>query len=235
MSVASSKIYILGYSARNHKFKRLEPHFQISATRSGWKVTETAIALPHSRQCTQEPMPSLPNYGSRGKFGARAELRNMLQEKLIGRGGSSCRFDCVQNIFSVGNATQVSSSTHQSNVCVDLDLETKYPLTVQCAAIALRLAVPCDWMRTSNRDSGQGVHNRRFRAKCAQPQTPGEVCMALNEIDRFGIRSIELVVEHQSVSRDQHTSPHLGLPFLESACYTVPGMVPPLRVQASAW
>ena len=40
--------YILGYSTRNHKFKRLEPHFQISATRSGWEEgTETAVALPH--------------------------------------------------------------------------------------------------------------------------------------------------------------------------------------------
>ena len=35
----------------------------------------------------------MPNYGSKEKFGARAELRNILQENLIGRGGSSCRFD----------------------------------------------------------------------------------------------------------------------------------------------
>ena len=83
----------LGYSTRNGKFKRLEPHFQPSATRSGWKVTETAVALPHSRECTKEPIYALPNYGSKGKFGARAELRNVLQEKWRGRGRSSCRFD----------------------------------------------------------------------------------------------------------------------------------------------
>ena len=39
---------ILGYITRNGKFKRLEPHFQNSATRSGCKeVTETAVAMPH--------------------------------------------------------------------------------------------------------------------------------------------------------------------------------------------
>ena len=55
---------ILGYSKRNGKFKLLEPHFQISATRAGWKeVTETAVALPHSRECTKELISALPNYG----------------------------------------------------------------------------------------------------------------------------------------------------------------------------
>ena len=38
----------------------------------------------------------MPNYGSKEKFGARADLRNVLQEKLRGRGGSSCRFDRLQ-------------------------------------------------------------------------------------------------------------------------------------------
>ena len=85
---------ILGYSTRNGKFKRLEPHFQLSATRSASKEgTETAVAMPHSRECTKEPIPALPNYGRKEKFGASAELRNVLQEKLRGGGGSSCRFD----------------------------------------------------------------------------------------------------------------------------------------------
>ena len=71
--VVSSK-NVLGYSTRNGKFKRLEPHFQISATRSGWKeVTETAVDLPHSRECTKEPISALPNYGLKEMFGARAE------------------------------------------------------------------------------------------------------------------------------------------------------------------
>ena len=53
--------WVLCYGTRNGKFKRLEPHFQISATRSGWKeVTETAVALPHSRECTKEPISALP-------------------------------------------------------------------------------------------------------------------------------------------------------------------------------
>ena len=43
---------ILGCSARNGKFKPLEPHFQLSATRSASKEgTETAVALPNSREC----------------------------------------------------------------------------------------------------------------------------------------------------------------------------------------
>ena len=49
----------------------------------------------HSRECTKEPISALPNYGSKEKFGAKAELRNILQEKkkMRGRGGSSYRFD----------------------------------------------------------------------------------------------------------------------------------------------
>ena len=62
---------ILGHSTRNGKFKRLEPHFQISATRSGWKeVTETAVASPHSRECTKDRISALRHNGSMEKFGA---------------------------------------------------------------------------------------------------------------------------------------------------------------------
>ena len=85
---------ILGYSTRNDKFKHLEPHFKLSATRSASKEgTENAVALPHSRECTEEPISALPNDGSKEKFGGRAELWSVLQGKLRGRGGSSCRFD----------------------------------------------------------------------------------------------------------------------------------------------
>ena len=80
---------MLGYncSTRNRKFKRLEPHFQRSATRStSNEGTETAVALPHPRECTKDPISALPNNGSMGKFGARAELRNILQGKIRGRG-----------------------------------------------------------------------------------------------------------------------------------------------------
>ena len=44
-------------------------------------------------------MSALPNYVSKEKFGANAELRNVLQEKWIGRGGSNCRFDRLQKII----------------------------------------------------------------------------------------------------------------------------------------
>ena len=68
--VPSTKVkIILGYSARNGKVKRLEAHFQISATRSGCKeVAETAVALPHSREYTKEPISSLPSYRFMEKF-----------------------------------------------------------------------------------------------------------------------------------------------------------------------
>ena len=46
------------------------------------------------------------NYGLMEKFGAGAELRNTIQKKMRGRGGSSCRFDC-SHLFFVGIATQV--------------------------------------------------------------------------------------------------------------------------------
>ena len=62
---------ILGDSTRNGKLKRLEPYFQISATRSGWKeVAEIAVALPNSREYTKEPTSALPNNESMEKFGA---------------------------------------------------------------------------------------------------------------------------------------------------------------------
>ena len=55
----------------NGKFKRLEPHFQLSATGSASKVgTKTAVILP-PRECTKEPISALPNYVSKGKLGAR--------------------------------------------------------------------------------------------------------------------------------------------------------------------
>ena len=41
----------------------------------------------------------MPNYGSKEKFGARAELWSVVQEKLRGRGGSSCRFGRKIGIF----------------------------------------------------------------------------------------------------------------------------------------
>ena len=73
---------ILGYSTRNGKFKRMEPHFLLSATRSASKEgAETAVALPHSRECTKDPISALPNYGSKGKVGATAELRNKSYRK----------------------------------------------------------------------------------------------------------------------------------------------------------
>ena len=110
-SFYSSKKKKLDYGTRKHTFKRLVTHFQISATRSGWKISETAVALPHSRECTKEPISALPNNGSKKKLGAKEQLRNILQEKLRGRGGSSCRFDRTfgkKNFFFVGNSTQVS-------------------------------------------------------------------------------------------------------------------------------
>ena len=72
----------------------MEPHLQVSATSSASKEgTETAVALPHSRGYTKEPIPALPKYGLKEKFGAGAELRNALQEKLMSRCVSSCRFE----------------------------------------------------------------------------------------------------------------------------------------------
>ena len=76
----------LGDSTRNGKFKRLEPQFQVSATIWGWQRSRKLL----SRECTKEPICALPNNRSMEKFGARAELRNIVQEKLRGRGGSSC-------------------------------------------------------------------------------------------------------------------------------------------------
>ena len=78
------------YSTRNRKFKRLEPRFQTSATSSAPKEdTECAVALAHSRECIKELISALPNFGSMGAFGARAEKRNVLRKNNAGRRGSS--------------------------------------------------------------------------------------------------------------------------------------------------
>ena len=43
--------YLLGYSTRHHKFKRLEPYLQLSTTGSASKEdTETVAALLYSRE-----------------------------------------------------------------------------------------------------------------------------------------------------------------------------------------
>ena len=100
---------VLGYGTKNHKFKHLEPHFQLSARRSASKEgTETAVALPHSRECAKKPTSALPNYGSKGKFRGKSRITEYVQEKLRGRGGSSCRFDRrfgKKKKKKVGNAT----------------------------------------------------------------------------------------------------------------------------------
>ena len=59
-------------STRNREVKRLEPHFQTSATRSAPKEdTEGAVALEHSRECTKKLISALrPFFGSMGTFGA---------------------------------------------------------------------------------------------------------------------------------------------------------------------
>ena len=110
---------ILGYSARNQNFKRLEPRFQSSATRSASKEgTETAAALPHSRECTKEPISASPNNAQLEKFGSTEESWNILTEQIRWRGASSCRFDRRFGIFFVGNATQVVyDKSHDDNDC----------------------------------------------------------------------------------------------------------------------
>ena len=103
-STAVQNMLDYSYCTRNGKFKRLGPHFQHTAMWSASKkgTETTVVALPHSRECTKEPISPLTNFGSKEKFGARAELRNILQETLRGslylsdlhiRGGFGCRFD----------------------------------------------------------------------------------------------------------------------------------------------
>ena len=97
-----------GYSTRNRIFKRLEPIFQFSATRSASKeATESAVALAHSRECTKELILALLNYNSMGKFGARAELRNVLQGKTSWVDVVPVSLCQEIRFVFVGNATQV--------------------------------------------------------------------------------------------------------------------------------
>ena len=76
----------LVYSTRNGKFKRLEPNFQLWARSAAKEGMENAVALPHSRECTKEPISAMPTTGSMDSFGARAELRISYRKKIIGTG-----------------------------------------------------------------------------------------------------------------------------------------------------
>ena len=83
---------------------------EFSATRSASKEgSETAVALPRSRQYTKEPVFALPSIESMGKFGARAELRNVLQESIEVEvlPVVDLMADSAKQGFLVGNATQV--------------------------------------------------------------------------------------------------------------------------------
>ena len=65
----AEKNILATYSTRNRKFKRLEPHFQPSATKSGMKENTkrvSAVALANSRKCTKELTSGLPKVCSQG-------------------------------------------------------------------------------------------------------------------------------------------------------------------------
>ena len=97
----------LGCSTRNRKFKRLEPHFQTSETRSAPKEdTKNAVALARSRECTKELISGLPNFGSMESLGARAEKRKVLRKKNGGR-RASIVFVVGTFLCFVVSATQV--------------------------------------------------------------------------------------------------------------------------------
>ena len=53
----------LGYSTRNHKFKRLEPRFSHFGDEVGMEgdLGNYSVALSHSRECTKEPISALPS------------------------------------------------------------------------------------------------------------------------------------------------------------------------------
>ena len=63
-STAVQNMLDYSYCTRNGKFKRLGPHFQHTAMWSASKkgTETTVVALPHSRECTKEPISALPKY-----------------------------------------------------------------------------------------------------------------------------------------------------------------------------
>ena len=65
--------------------------------------SHTAVASPHSREYTKEPIISaLPNSRPMKKVELDQNYgMYFVQEKMRGRRGSSCRFDCLDYIFSV--------------------------------------------------------------------------------------------------------------------------------------
>ena len=78
------------HSARNRIFKRVEPNFRTSATRSASKEdTKNAVALTHPQEYTKELIFAQTIFGSMGTFGARAAKRNVLRKNNDGRRGSS--------------------------------------------------------------------------------------------------------------------------------------------------
>ena len=88
----------------------MEPHFQTPATRSrSIEGTKTTAALPLCSECTKEPFAGRETFGSTLTAGAVAKLRNILHEKITGRGASGCLFGRrlgKKRVF-VGDAAQV--------------------------------------------------------------------------------------------------------------------------------
>ena len=132
--------HVLGYSTRNGEFKEQEPHFQMCETRSEWReTTEPAVAWTHSRECTKKPTYVLPNNGSTEEFGAWTELWNILQEQLIGRGGTSYRFDCLVLCFC-GHCNTGVLSTAVRCYCYYSGV---YIIILHCCAVCVRAVLQC--------------------------------------------------------------------------------------------
>ena len=86
LSTAVKNILSTWLRYRKQQIQVPETTFQISATRSGWKeVTETAVALSHSRECTKESISALPNYSPKKKFGGRAEITEHPAGKIVSK------------------------------------------------------------------------------------------------------------------------------------------------------
>ena len=104
------------------------------------KMARKLLELCHThRSAPRSPYLPCPNYGSKGKLGARVELQDIPQEKVRGSGGSNCRFDrkiSKKKVRAIHHRWKVPASSYAT--CTHLlHLHTT---CVQLATLACELA-----------------------------------------------------------------------------------------------
>ena len=129
----SSKI-MLGHSTRNHKFKRLQPHFQFLRRGRDEGRSRKLLSIYHTHESAPRS-PYLPcQIVDRWKNSELEQNHGIsYRKKMGGSGASSCRFDQRFVFFK----WQVASPTKKTILRTNPQLETPLPLYFSCTTFRI--------------------------------------------------------------------------------------------------